>query len=345
MRGALEEFARAIWSGRAGRGGGIARLLLAPIALVWWGVTSLRNAWWSLHGGHRVPGLTVVSVGNLAVGGTGKTPVTAWLAATLRARGAAPAVLLRGYGDDEVMLHRQWNPETPVLTGSDRVGSARTAVGRGVTVAVLDDGFQHRRLAREVDLVLLAVEDGLPSGVLPISGFRETARALRRADGVIFTRRTSTVAAARALEEEVRARYLSGRDVMTAGLALQPGAVAPLLGKRDVPALEGPLAVAAVARPDAFLAAVSARFSGRAELLTFPDHHPYSRADVSAITALAAGRPILVTEKDAVKLRALVADGEDQEAVDNVWVMSQHLTWDWGEEALVARVMEGVGLS
>ena len=95
--------------------------------------------------------LPAVSVGNLSVGGTGKTPVSAWVAAELARRGARPAIVLRGYGDDEVLVHRALNPGVPVIVDADRVRGAATAKAQGATVVVLDDAFQHRRAARDAD--------------------------------------------------------------------------------------------------------------------------------------------------------------------------------------------------
>ena len=89
-----------------------------------------------------------MSVGNLTVGGTGKTPIAAWIAAGLLARDAHPAIVLRGYGGDETLVHKRLNPTIPVITNADRVAGVIEAQRQGADVAVLDDAFQHRRVQR-----------------------------------------------------------------------------------------------------------------------------------------------------------------------------------------------------
>lgn len=139
----------------------------------------------------------VVSVGNLSVGGTGKTPVVAWIARTLVAAGRRPVVALRGYRpdasgrSDEAMLHRSTLPDVPVVVGADRFRAIR-ALGEPVddrTVVVLDDGFQHRRLHRDFDLVLIdATRPDLDGRLLPHGRLREPLSSLARADAVLVTR-------------------------------------------------------------------------------------------------------------------------------------------------------------
>ena len=108
-----------------------------------------------------------------------------------------PALLLSGYGTDEVLLHRSWNPSVPVLADPDRVAGARRAVRDGASTVVVDDGFQHRRLARDLDIVLLSVEDPFPGGVLPVGPYREPAESLARAHAIVLTRRGASIEAAR----------------------------------------------------------------------------------------------------------------------------------------------------
>ena len=228
MRAAVERFAWRMWRDEAGWPGRITRILLLPLEGVWRLATSVRNRRWDRSGGTRIPGLTVVSVGNLAAGGTGKTPMSAWVAGTLAEADARPAVLLRGYGEDEIRLHRRWNPRIPVVAGADRVEGARRAREEGARTAVLDDGFQHRRLHRTVDLVLLAAADPVPGPVLPRGPYREPPRALRRADVVVITRRSEDRATARAVVERLeRAGVLSG-TATTAGLRLAPAGTVAL---------------------------------------------------------------------------------------------------------------------
>lgn len=138
----------------------------------------------------------VISVGNLTTGGTGKTPMVMHIADRLRALGHSPAVLMRGFmpdagtPSDEAALYRERRPDLPVIVDPDRIRGAATVQREhpSVDVLILDDGFQHRRIARDLDLVL--IDAALPWGyghMLPRGLMREPRRALRRADAVVLT--------------------------------------------------------------------------------------------------------------------------------------------------------------
>jgi len=99
--------------------------------------------------------VAVVSVGNLSVGGTGKTPVAAWIARALTERGIKPGIVLRGYGGDETIVHQRLNAGVPVIVASDRARGIREAIAQGADVVILDDAFQHRRAARDADVLLV----------------------------------------------------------------------------------------------------------------------------------------------------------------------------------------------
>jgi tetraacyldisaccharide 4'-kinase len=247
--------------------------------------------------------IPIVSIGNLVVGGTGKTPVTAWLVRRLQEMGARPAVLLRGYGEDEALLHRRWNPDAPVFTGADRVEAAQRAAASGATVALLDDGLQHRRLARDLEVVLVAAEQPFPGHLLPRGPYRESPSALARADLVAVTRRTAADAE---VEETLRkvARVAPRRP--TAVLRLAPRGWTELNG---APAEHPPgavLAVTSIAEPALFRRLVEESSGGAAvELLAFPDHHVFDVDDAGRIRRAAGARVVVVTEKDAVKLEGL----------------------------------------
>ena len=147
-----------LWWG-AGPGARAARLALTPASLVFGAGVRLRNALYDrrLIRAHatRIPAL---SVGNITVGGTGKTPIASWLATQLQARGAHPAVVLRGYGDDEPLVHERLAPDIPVRVNANRLEAVARAADEGADVAVLDDGFQHRRVRRAADLVLVSAD-------------------------------------------------------------------------------------------------------------------------------------------------------------------------------------------
>lgn len=333
MRSRVELFARRWWAGDFGAVGGLLATVTLPFSWVWLGASSLAG--WRQHASDpiRVDGLTVISVGNLAVGGTGKTPLVGWIAQALRGVGCAPAILVGAHGRDEALLHRQRARGVPVVELRDRIAGARQALVDGATVAVLDDGFQHRRLSRDLDVVLLAAEDTFPGKLLPRGPYREQPSALARADLVVVTRRTEPLATSRLLQERVQAFHPQG---VVAGVELAGVGWTDLNG---APA-EGPegdvIAACAVGRADGFRSAVARRVSGSAELVAFADHHEYTPADVRRLRSRASERPIVITEKDAVKLRAYAGE------MGETYVLAEEVRWDWGEGAFLARLRTAV---
>jgi len=323
-----------LWSTDKGAIRGAVSLGLLPLSGLWRAGVWWRNRHFDDSDAGTVPGVLVVSVGNLAVGGTGKSPLTSWVAGVLEEAGQRAAILRRDHGDDETLLHRTWRPGTPVFAGPDRVTLAAEARDQGVDVVVLDDGFQHRGLARDLDLVLLAVEDGAAEPLLPRGRFREPLATLRRADVVILTRRGASVEDARRVAENVADRIGRECDVVRGCVHLAPGTLDrfdvwaewcdPLRRATPRGSVEAPLVVTAVARPREVLRDVASVCSGTATLVSFPDHHDYDAADVARIRRLAKGRPVVVTEKDAVKFRRLA------DLPDDMWVLGQELIWDWG---------------
>lgn len=299
--------AEQVWFG-TGALAHVARFGLAPFSLLYSGAATLRNTMYDtgLLRQHRLP-LPAVSVGNLSVGGTGKTPVAAWIATELARRGASPAVVLRGYGDDEVAVHRQLNPRAIVVVAPDRVRGSHQAAAAGADVAVLDDAFQHRRARREVDLVLVSA-DRWPARVtsLPAGPFREGLSSLRRASLVLVTRKAADG------EEAARVRHIVGAAAGSHPVGQLHLAPRELVGQdgRTVPlsylAGRRVLAICGVGDPAAFEAQLKA--AGADVLLrAFPDHHRFGDGDVAALAAEGAagaseGGLVVCTLKDAVKL-------------------------------------------
>ncbi len=291
-----------LWNGEAGLGPAALGILAAPLAAVFGTAVRTRNLLYDL-GALRtgVAPLPVISVGNLVVGGTGKTPVSAWLVKELERRGWSPALVTRGYGEDEVLLHRRWNPGVPVIIGGNRLRSAREAHAAGRNIVVLDDGFQHRRLKRDLDVVLISPAHPFPPRLLPRGPYREPLRALRRADIVLVTakgERQRTAARQRVTE----LRQVVGIPAVET-FSLEPGTWQDLDGRPAPLPPDPPLVVCSIAEPNGLLALVEAR-AGSAELLSFPDHHPYREVDAESITERAGTRWIATSEKDAVKLSA-----------------------------------------
>jgi tetraacyldisaccharide 4'-kinase len=269
----------------------------------------------------------VVSVGNVAVGGSGKTPLVAHLARLLQEAGHRPAILTRGYararpsdgvtvvsdgvrlladldraGDEPLMLARRL-PGVPVLVSSDRYLSGRLAERRfDCSVHLLDDGFQHFQLERDVDLVVVSGADLARPATLPSGRLREPLDVLSGASAVVL----ADVEPAEG-EEAVRALGALGVETVFR-LARESGSPQPIdEGDRFEPPAAGTrvLAVAGLARPERFFADVGRRGWTVAGALAFRDHHRYTRNDLVRIAAAmrSAGAALVVTtEKDVVRM-------------------------------------------
>ncbi|MBC8646879.1 MAG: tetraacyldisaccharide 4'-kinase [Thermoanaerobaculia bacterium] len=269
----------------------------------------------------------VVSVGNITMGGTGKTPFVELLARRLRFEGRHPAVLSRGYGrrsqgvvvvsrgegplvspdeggDEPVALARRL-PGVLVVVGERRVEAGRTAEALGADVFVLDDGYQHLALRRDLDLLLLDAADPFGGERFPPRGrLREPLSALSRASAFVFTRVERQPPGAQALatlqELNPGAPVFTAR-VRPAGLCDEAGSpveAAQLLRRRFI-------GVCGVASPESFRASLKELDLAPEEILAFPDHHRYGSRDLARIrgTAEETGSSwIATTEKDSVKL-------------------------------------------
>lgn len=320
-----------LWAGELGPSRWLLGPLLTPPEVAFRCVVAARNFAYSAGLLQSfAPPAPAICVGNLTVGGSGKTPVVRWLVSRLLERDRTPAILHAGYAVDEPALHRQWFPDLQVLSDRDRVRGATTAVQGGADVLVLDDGFQHRRLARDLDLVLVAAERaGARPRLLPRGPFREPLSALERADMIVVTRRTADRKTAAALARRLHDRW--DRPVSVAFLA--PGRWhAPDGSRRDRGPDEPCIAVAAIARPGAFFRQVAESGVALEDVVMFRDHHSYTEHDADRIHGLAGGRPVVTTAKDAVKLAPLL-DGP-------TWVLDQEVRFESGREALEARLRE-----
>jgi tetraacyldisaccharide 4'-kinase len=284
----------------------LARLVLLPLALLYRGVmvaraAAYRRGWLAV----RALPAPSVAVGNLSVGGSGKTPLAAWIARRYQRRGRTPAILLRGYGGDEPLVHRRLAPGAVVVADPDRVAGARRAVAQGADVLVLDDAYQLLHVARDLNVAVVSAESARAARwPLPAGPWREGWGALERAECVVVTRKRATARAAEALAAQL-ARRCPGVPVAVAHLELDhlEGMRSGL--RRPLAVLEDRRVVAAAGIADPLSFAVQVRSLGaRVELLSFPDHHPYARQDVARLVRAAAEADyVVITEKDAVKLR------------------------------------------
>jgi tetraacyldisaccharide 4'-kinase len=328
MTGLVE---RVWWSERPGLAGAA---LAAPLCLA----EALFRAAAALRGGLYDAGLLraaraeapVVSIGNLAVGGAGKTPATLAVAARLAARGRTVAVLSRGYGaaaggarvvsdgerilldaaaggDEPVLLARRL-PGARVLCGPRRAELARTAVrDLGADALLLDDGFQHRRLARDLDVVVLDAARPFGNGrLLPAGPNREPRSALRRA-GLAWLSRVDQAEGAALATLRALARELTGRDPVESRHAPRDVLDGALERRFGAEALRGRrvLLLAGIARPAGFRRTLEAMGAEVIAERVFPDHHRFTADEVEGVLRAAeAGRCELVvtTEKDAVRL-------------------------------------------
>jgi tetraacyldisaccharide 4'-kinase len=266
----------------------------------------------------------VISVGNLSMGGTGKSPVVAAIAQWLLDAGERPAILSRGYarrdpvdgvvvvsdgasvqatvdrsGDEPLMLARQV-PGAVVCVSPDRYLAGRLAEAQlGATVHVLDDGFQHLELARALDILVTSVGE-IPGGkVIPAGRLREPIDAAARAQVLVVSDATAGAAAS---------------EAWTLGISNSCGAVRTLgrpVAVRDQGSGIGDqkvLAVAGIANPDRFVASLKEAGWNVVEAMTFADHHHYSQRDVAAIASTvqkSGATAVFTTDKDAVRFEAL----------------------------------------
>lgn len=285
------------------------RLTLLPAAAVYRAGTAARNAAYDagVLKRRRLP-LPSVGIGNLSVGGTGKTPLTIHVAGEMVRRGLKPGILLRGYGGDELIELRAAVPSAVVEADSDRHAGARRAVSQGAQVLVLDDCLQRRDVATDLMLAVVSAESwGTFRFPLPAGPWREGASALGRADAVVVTRKLADQPAAAALAGRLSGRTRSGASVV-ACLGIE--ALEPLLGGPTLrlEAIKGRVvsALCGVGEPDLFAGQLE-RAGAWVELLAFPDHHAFTIPVVSRIAhqARLQNRWVVTTVKDAVKLMDL----------------------------------------
>ena len=319
----------AVWTGRGKRARAL-RMMLAPAEALYRAVVVTRGKLydWRIFRAtdFSVP---VLSVGNLSVGGTGKTPVAAWFARRFLEKGLAPAIVLRGYGGDEVIVHERLNEGIPIIAAADRVRGIRDAIAQGVDVVVLDDAFQHRRARRDADVLLVNADawTGTPR-LLPAGPWREPLRAARRATLVIITRKTAD----RSVVEDVKRALANAAPRVPVAVAyLAPGDLTSTATGQTLPlhALQGAdlTAIAAIAHPASFFKQLT-ELGAVVRPFSFPDHHAFTRAEARNLAAEAGNSDFVVcTLKDAVKLELLWPA-----EAGSLWYVSQRLRIEDGQE-------------
>lgn len=307
------------WESRLSRRGGTVEWLRLPAALFGVAVALRRAAYDAGLAPIARLDVPIVSVGNLTTGGTGKTPFCAWLVRALQARGLRPGVLSRGYRsepgrelNDEGRLLARLCPGVLQVEDKNRARGALQLVQLGVRSIVLDDGFQHRALGRDLDFVLVDATRpwGLPPpatggsalcALLPRGLLREPPRSLARADAIVITRAGQcSEHAVAALEAELAAlapgKPLLRADHRARNLSDERGGRRPIadLAGRTVDLLSG------IGNPQAFEQSVAASGARIRAHRIFEDHHAYTRGDLEGLGGEDAW--LVTTAKDAVKL-------------------------------------------
>lgn len=306
------------------KGISILRPLLWILSFPYGGAVFLRNAAYNRRLiTQKKLSCPAISIGNLTVGGTGKTPTVILIAALMKRHGYNPAVLSRGYGGnakspvtvvsdgrnilmnwkdagDEPVLLAKSLPGIPVLTGTDRFLTGTAAVERfGANILILDDAFQHRRLFRDTDIVLL--DAGRPFGngfLLPRGALREKPSALGRADMLL---RTGVAEKTEPLPGDIPLPSFRGVHKPTGIVSGKTGQIEPPEALRG----QKVIAFSGIGSPEAFRRGLAALGADVVSFRDFPDHHPYSDSDIDEIQRLAAksgASRLITTEKDGVRL-------------------------------------------
>jgi tetraacyldisaccharide 4'-kinase len=316
------------------------RLLLLPFSFVYGTMVGLRN---KLYDGgilkSRSFGIPLISVGNVTVGGTGKTPHVEYLIELLKERFCL-AVLSRGYGrktkgfryvatedtdetaGDEPLQIKLKYPDVVVAVDADRV----RGVGRllrdhpGLELVLLDDAFQHRRIAVSLHVVLSGYSRPAPlDSLLPAGRLRDKSSSLHRADLIVISKCPD------GLDDESRAAHARlfaayGKPLYFG--RLRPCAIQSAFGKHRKFDSRRLLAVAGIANPDTFFSMLDRLYPGaNIERLEFGDHHDFSERDVALIASRAASRLVITTEKDAVRLRRHIGGGLTERFADKVFTV------------------------
>ena len=306
------------------------RPLLRPVALLYWGLAWWRNFFYSI--GFfitRQVSVPVVSIGNLSVGGTGKTPATIYTAQHLAHLGYKVGILSRGYrrsstgtllvsdgkhllvtpeegGDEPYLLACRLNG-VPVVVDEDRYRGATIMIGQfSPDVLLLDDAFQHRSLVRDCDLVLLDASAPLHDyHLFPYGALREHLGALKRADLVVWTRTNSQsppLSLTRRIDELSVTQIHSTMAVPPQLIEVATEENIPAEKLRDEPIL----AFCGIARPTTFYHALISLGLEPETVQYYPDHHHYTEDDLAHLSELTEGKRLVMvtTEKDAVKLNS-----------------------------------------
>lgn len=317
-------------------------LLLLPLSWLFGSVAAVRRTayrrGWSQSFRVSRP---VIVVGNITVGGTGKTPMTIWLAERLRSRGVRVGIVLRGYGGTSTQWPRDVTNETSadevgdeavllarrtgalVVAGPDRVAAANRAIERGAQVIVCDDGLQHYRLARDLEIAVIDERRGLGNRrLLPAGPLREPPGRLDSVNLQVLTRRAQPASSANTL-----ANAVVTTPVLADAVSLGTGE------RRALQSFVGSHvhAIAGIGNPQAFFDALIG-LGLTVDAHPLPDHARLTAADI----AFPDGAPVLMTEKDAVKCRP----GADASRLANCWAVRLDVAISEADAQAIDRLLD-----
>lgn len=336
----LHRFAQWVWWSSAAPAR-VTRGVLLPLAMAYRTVMTTRARAYARGWLRQRPlPLPAIAIGNLAVGGAGKTPFAAWTAAYFARHGVKPGILLRGYRGDEQAVHQRLVPEAVVVPNPDRLKGAAQARAQGAQVLVLDDAYQRLDVGRDVNVAIVSTESSPPRHVawpLPAGPWREDWSALGRANVIVVTRRRAAIAESHRLVARIRERW---PDAVVAGVHFVLERLVGLKTNRRLEltalAKKRVVVAAGIADPGSFAAQI--RGAGASvQLMAYQDHHDYPLSDIARLAQAAKEADyVVVTEKDAVKLRDRWPAGAPEPLVAEL-----ALRWELNGDA-VERVLEGV---
>lgn len=329
------------------------------------GIVSLRN--WAYDHQYLKTysvGIPVISVGNLTAGGTGKTPVVQFLCCWLKEIGYRPAVIMRGYGSsldlaknyvvadergllvtqeeagDEAAQLAQNLPGIPIWIGANRVISGQKAIELNrANILIMDDGFQHRKLFRDMDILLIdALRPWGYAHVLPRGLLREPVSNLRRADVILITR--SDLCSEEELQSLEKQIYSFNKGVQIFRTSHKPNRIVELFGE-EYPIQTGIGKKAhffcGLGNPDGFFQTASEAGFVETGRTLFPDHYPYQQKDLLELEEKAKkekAQLLLTTEKDGIKLKKFAKSSIP------VWQLSIEVFFEKREEQLKNVIMK-----
>ncbi|MBU1083798.1 MAG: tetraacyldisaccharide 4'-kinase [Candidatus Omnitrophota bacterium] len=282
-------------------------------------------------------GVPVISVGNITLGGTGKTPFVILLADHFISRGAKPAILARGYGRDEDRMLRDELEGVPVFSGQDRVRAAQSAVRNGNDIIILDDGFQHRRIKRDMNILLLDAASPFGNFALfPRGVLREPRSALKRADMIVLTKTDKTDEYAKEiLIKKIKALAPGVPVIITRHNIIHVKDVTGAIYSPKSLSLSKICAVSGLADPDYFNLMISRKGAKIALRFDFSDHYAYRQKDIDRILRRcreAGVEKIITTAKDYVKIKGLDISGIE----DKLFIVDINIDVTEGREKLNA---------